>query len=139
MTKEEYDALIKKKQEVKDSFKQLSNDICVVLKGIGIVVDGKAEITSIEDGVAHINYIERRAHASCCGDNWESTQIPAIWIFGGNWKAEHAAKKAEEARIETQKELNEAAEEKLAQEKRDIEEFERLKEKFNAKPEENHG
>lgn len=130
MTREEYDALLAQKKAIADRLDEFSRHICQILTGIGLHNAGKARIDGIENGVAEIHYLERRAHASCCGDEWEDTKIPAHWIFGGDWQTEHATQKAEEERLAAEKEAADAERERLEQEQRDKEEFERLKGKY---------
>lgn len=135
MTREEYDALLAQKKATSDRLDEFSRHISQILTGIGLGNDGKAEITSIEDGVADIYYLRRAGHGSCCGDdwestNWESTKIPAHWLFGGDWRAEHAKQKADEERLDADKKAADAERERLEQERRDKEEFDRLKAKF---------
>lgn len=132
MTREEYDALMKRKEAVEFELERFSLHICKVLEGVGYHNDGQASISQIIDGTAHISYLERAAHASCCGDDWESAEIPAHWLFGGDWKAERVAgvaavEKAEKDRLEAEEKA-----EREAQEARDKVEFERLKAKFDS-------
>jgi hypothetical protein len=130
MTREEYDALVAQKDSVERQFETLALDICKILKGIGLRNSGEAKITDISGGMASINYLKRASHGSCCGEDWDSTTIPAHWIFGGDWETEHAKQKAEEERLSAEKEAAEKAEALLDEERRDREEFERLKSKF---------
>ena len=130
MTREEYDALLKQREEIKTKFDALSADICMILEGIGLPNDWEAKIYDITNGIARIGYLKRRSHGSCCPDDWDSTEIPAHWIFGGDWKTEHAQRKAEEDRLAAEKEAADTERERQEQERRDKEEFERLKAKF---------
>lgn len=128
MTREEFGDLLKRRQAIRSEVEKFEAHVCYVLSQVGHPNDDRAKVADMEivDGVASIYYLERRAHASCCGDDWETAKIPAHWIFGGDWKAEHAAKVAAAEQAEKDEVLAQERADKEAQEAHDKAEFERL-------------
>lgn len=127
MTREEYEALLKQKADLESKLGLLDDVAWEILQAKGIKHHGEVTFRRIQDGFAIIRY--REPGCSCCPSS-ETVAVPEAWMFGADFNAEIKRLSDEEARLEAEKELREAAEEKLAQEQRDIEEFDRLKVKF---------
>lgn len=131
MTQAEYEALIKTREDIKCRLQAFGWEIDSMLTEMGVPTDGKASLCRVENGMAKVEYLKPGCRSSCCGEEYETMELPAKWIFGEvDWRAEHAAlQKSLNATLE-QMRLVKEEKERLEQEQRDREEFSRLKAKF---------
>jgi hypothetical protein len=135
VNREEYEALIKQREEIGLKLEQLGWHACAILDALGISNDGEAKVFGIEGDRVEIRYLKPGCHGSCCGKDYGYKKFSVSWLFSENGPA--LAKAAYEEGIRTAKEIEakrlvaEAEAERIAQEQRDREEFERLKTKFD--------
>ena len=131
MTREEYEDLKKRRSNISKEVNDFEMHVCYILSQVGHKNDGEISFDiDIVDGIAKIQYLEHRAHGSCCGEEWQTASIPIGWIFAGIWEAEYAIKKAADQQAEKDRIAAEEKANKDAEEAYERTEFERLKQKF---------
>jgi hypothetical protein len=132
MTRDEYDALILQKEEIKRKLDELSRSAGEIIKAMEIPNRGGFSL-SVDGERATIQFRGPGCQSSCCGPSYEEKEVPATWVFGADWRSELQRQKEQAEKWLAEKEAQEADQERLDNERRDAEEFERLKAKYEGK------